>query len=151
MNILGLISQLIGIKTLRLTKTKDAVTERRYLKRCRVRRLKKFPNLHQLYPAGEQSRPSVVVSQPSPRMKSLNWEALESANDRRALTWSDVASATMSMSFSLSTILWTSLGVSLGTEESMSEVMSRTPFSLSFRFKSGPFGKKERESFKAKP
>ena len=32
-----------------MEKTKDAVTERRYLKRCHVRRLKKFPNLHQLY------------------------------------------------------------------------------------------------------
>uniref|UniRef100_A0A2N9FFP4 Jasmonate O-methyltransferase n=1 Tax=Fagus sylvatica TaxID=28930 RepID=A0A2N9FFP4_FAGSY len=99
----------------------------------------------------KQSRPSVVVSQPSPRMKSLCWEASESANDRRASTWREAASATMSMSFSLSTILRTSSGVSLGTKESMLEVVSPTSFSSSFHFRSGPFGKKERESFKAKP
>jgi hypothetical protein len=82
-------------------------------------------------------------------MKSLRWEASESANDW--IRWREAASATMSMSFSLSTILRTSSGVSLGTEESMSEAVSPTSFSSSFCFISGPFGKKERESFKAKP
>ena len=84
-------------------------------------------------------------------MKSLRWEVSESANNWRVSTWREAALATMSMSFFLSTILQTSSGVSLGTEESMLEVVSPTSFSSSFRFRSGPFGKKERESLKAKP